>query len=336
MCNHRFVGMSLFLLAVTLATAQTPPRSAATPDLWHAPATIATLDLRYGSGSASRAPRGPMTFVEEDLGGTSPKFVVRDAQGTKWKVKLGLEVRPETVAVRLLWAMGYYVREDYFVPQLSVTGVHLQRGAQLVGVDGSVRDGRWERERDGAKKIGDWKWRDNPMRGTRPFNGLRVMMALLNNWDLKDDNNAVYRVSASRHDAAPREIYMVSDVGASFGATHKMVPPSRGKNNLADYRRSSPHFVSHASSRVVDFDTPGRPSWIYAFQPTAYLARVRMQWIGRHVPRADVEWIAAMLAQLRPSQIHDAFAAAGYTPATVEAFSQALEQRIAELNALRQ
>jgi hypothetical protein len=28
--------------------------------------------------------------------------------------------------------------------------------------------------------------------GTREFNGLRVMMALINNWDLKANNNSVY------------------------------------------------------------------------------------------------------------------------------------------------
>ena len=50
--------------------------------------------------------------------------------------------------------------------------------------------------------------------GTRELNGLRVMMALINNWDLKDENNAIYREKPVRD-----QIYEVSDLGASFGTT---------------------------------------------------------------------------------------------------------------------
>jgi hypothetical protein len=41
-----------------------------------------------------------------------------------------------------------------------------------------------------------------------------------------------------------------------------------------------------------------------------------------------------LLAQLSPSQIRDAFRAAGYAPPDVEAFSQEVEHRIAELESL--
>ena len=50
--------------------------------------------------------------------GRSPKdkFTVRDAQGGKWKIKLGDEARPETVATRFVWAVGFHTDEDYFLP----------------------------------------------------------------------------------------------------------------------------------------------------------------------------------------------------------------------------
>jgi len=38
------------------------------------------------------------------------------------------------------------------------------------------------------------------------------MMALINNWDLKDVNNAVHEYEGKR-------IYLISDLGASFGST---------------------------------------------------------------------------------------------------------------------
>ena len=82
------------------------------PVLWHQSADIASLDLYEGQGGTKHAPRPPFTFLEENKSGTNPKFDVTDADGHKWRVKLGEEARPEVVASRLLWAMGYIVNDD--------------------------------------------------------------------------------------------------------------------------------------------------------------------------------------------------------------------------------
>ena len=39
----------------------------------------------------------------------------------KWKIKLGDEARPETVATRFLWAAGYFADEDYYLRDLRVS-----------------------------------------------------------------------------------------------------------------------------------------------------------------------------------------------------------------------
>src|SRR5579871_4357738 len=98
--------------------------------LWRAHANVAQLDLFYGLGGEKDQPRGPFTFEKEDLKGSSPKFVVRDADGVKWKVKLGPEAQPEVPASRLVWAAGYFANEDYLVPVLRVENMqeHLHRG----------------------------------------------------------------------------------------------------------------------------------------------------------------------------------------------------------------
>src|ERR1041385_4592782 len=77
--------------------------------IWTNPADIETRDLFYGAGGSAHVPRAPFTFLKEDLGGSNPKFDVRDSDGVKWKVKMGNEARPETAASRLLWSVGYYV-----------------------------------------------------------------------------------------------------------------------------------------------------------------------------------------------------------------------------------
>src|SRR5579862_1259528 len=242
--------------------------------LWRDPGDIASRDLFYGPGGAERQPHGPFTFEKEDLDGTNPKFVVRDADGMKWKVKLGVEARPETVATRLVWAVGYAANEDYFLPDLRVKNMppRLHRGQKLISPDGSMHNVRLKREDE--KKIGEWKWRRDPFTGTREWNGLRVMMAVLNNWDLKDENNSIYR------DAEAERVYMVSDLGASFGTPAASWPLSKAKGNLDSYRRSP--FIRRETSTTVDFSVAGRPKYVYLVHPRNYVTRVRIEWIGKN------------------------------------------------------
>src|SRR5262249_39037549 len=163
--------------------------------LWHDPGEISSLDLAFGSGGKERAPRADAayTFVKEDLGGTSTKFYVKDQDGVEWLVKVGDEARGETAATRFVWAMGYFTDEDYFVPVLHVAGlIKLHRHSKSIHKDGTITNARLKRSLKDQKKLATWAWADNPFRGSRELNGLRVMMALINNWDLKTVNNKIY------------------------------------------------------------------------------------------------------------------------------------------------
>jgi hypothetical protein len=293
--------------------------------LWRDPADIAMRDLLHGPGGAAHQPRGPYTFLKEDLNGTNPKFTVRDSDGVKWKVKLGVEARPETVATRLIWAVGYSANEDYFLPDLQVSNMppHLHRGQKLINPDGSMHNVRLKREDE--KKLGDWRWRQDPFSGTRAWNGLRVMMALLDNWDLKDVNNSIYQ-------AGDAQIYMVSDLGASFGTDGPAWPLSKAKGNLQSYTRSK--FIRRYTATTVDFGTPARPEWLWLVHPGGYFRRLSLRWIGRDIPRADARWMGDLLSRLSNRQIEDAFRAAGYSPEEVAGFSRIVESRIAALGEL--
>ena len=298
----------------------------ATAVLWRDPVDIRSRDLFHGPGGAQHEPHGPYTFVKEELGGSNPKFTVRDRDGVKWKVKLGVEARPETVATRLVWAVGYAANEDYFVPQLRVENMppRLHRGRKLVSPDGSMVNVRLKRE--DQKKVDEWQWRDNPFTGTRELNGLRVMMAVVNNWDLKDVNNAVYL------DGDSRRTYLVSDMGATFGTPAASWPLSKAKGNLRSYSRSK--FIRRATATTVDFYVPGRPEFVYLVHFHEYFMRRSLRWIGRNIPRADARWMGDLLSRLSISQIQDAFRAAGYSPLEVEGFSNVVARRIALLTDL--
>jgi len=301
------------------------------PIIWTDPGDISSRNLFYGAGGEKGQPHPPVTFEKEDTKGTNPKFDVRDQEGEKWKVKLGVEARPETAATRLLWAVGYFTEYDYLLPELRVKSLpHLQRGQNFVNAGGMVKEARVKRHPQHAEKQDIWQWKKNPFIGTREFNGLRVMMSLMNNWDVKDENNAVYK-----DDRTGRDIYVVTDVGASFGSIGYRLGPGRGKGSLDLYKKSK--FISHIHKNTVDFTSPARSTVIRLlgiFSIPNFVSRMHLRWIGRNIPIEDAKWVGGLLAQLKPAQIQDAFRAAGYSDKDVMSYSEVVEKRIAELGRL--
>ena len=293
--------------------------------LWSDPGDIRSRDLFYGPGGKDGQPQPPFKFEKENTNGNSPKFDVRDAHDEKWTAKLAYEARPETSATRLMWAVGYVANIDYFIADLHVEGMpqHLKRGGDYVAKGGEVFLARLQRKP--GKNHEPWSWRHNPFSGTREFNGLRVMMALLNNWDLKDDNNASYEDKDSG-----RTIYYVTDLGASFGPSGKSYSDKGSRGNIKAYSHSK--FVSKVTPEYVSFNFPTPPAIYHIFNLPYFIHQLRNRWIGKKIPRQDVKWIASLLTQLTPEQIHDAFRAGGYNPEQVEAFSAALQARIAQLS----
>ena len=319
-------AVALFILfAAILSTAQKPV-------LWSDPGDIRSKNLFWGAGGEDHQPKLPVEFEREDLHGTSPKFDVHDAAGKKWGAKTGLEPRPETAASRLLWAVGYVANEDYYYPQLQVQNLPptLRRGQQYLRPGGAVVNVRLQRHPDHLKRVGNWNWRHNPFYGTREFNGLRVMMGLIANWDLKDDNNAIFE---NEKEPGP-QVYSVSDVGTSMGTPGKSYNDRVSKGNLAVYNHTK--LIAHAHKDYIDLNFPKCPPFteLFEFEWGFYFRQVHMRWIGKHIPRADAKWIGSLLAQLTQDQIRDAFRAAGYSELEITAYTDALLSRIHELNSL--
>ncbi len=297
--------------------------------LWHDPQDISTRNLFYGPGGEADQPQGTLTFVKEDMEGSNPKFDATDQNGTKWKVKMGVEARPETVAARLVWAVGYYADEDYFLPVVRVKEMpRLHRGHKYVAPDGTVANVRLKRNPEDGKKIGTWEWAEDPFTGTREWNALRVLMAVINNWDLKDENNAIIQIRGDQ----PEQLYLVSDLGASFGKIGFGWTRSGSKGNLKAYTHSK--FIKQMTAEEVTFYVPSRPALDHYPEIPSLRRRLRLRWIGRDIPRADARWMGDLLGRLSPQQIRDAFRAAQYSDHDVEGFSQVVEKRIAELRSL--
>jgi hypothetical protein len=294
--------------------------------IWRDPGDMASLNLLYGAGGRAHAPdpTGTFTFVKEDLQATSPKFDIVDARGTRWRVKLGQEPESETAATRFLWAAGYFVDEDYYLATLKVTGMPaLHRGASFVRADGTVHRARLERQLKEVKQPGGWSWFDNPFVDGRELNGLRVMMSLLNNWDLSEANNSIVERGGERR-------YLVADLGATFGNTGNSL--TRSKSVPEEYADSA--FVEKTTPDFIDFVMHSRPFLLSAVNLPNYRDRTRMEQVTRHIPRADAKWLGRRLSRLSGAQIRDAFRAGGYTHDEVEVYTRAMRARIAELGAL--
>jgi hypothetical protein len=294
--------------------------------LWREPKDIASRDLFYGPGGRAHAPQGTFTFKEEDMAGSQPKFDVIDQDGVIWRVKMGPEARPETAASRLVWAVGYFANEDYFMPVLHVEKMQrLRRGRDLVSPENNVYNVRLKRRMNDEKKIGSWSWAKDPFTDTREWYSLRVLMAVMNNWDLKGVNNSVYQ---TRGEPA-EERYVVSDLGGSFGPTGFN---GKLKGNPAAYCESK--WIKAISPEFIDFNVPSGPA-LYVYANFRELARrLDLRWLGRHIPREDARWMGDLLARLAPNQIRDAFRAGGYSPQEVEQLSEVVERRISELEGL--
>jgi hypothetical protein len=328
------LSVAVVLLLTPLLVSQERRAPRPEPVLWVDPGDIASRDLFWGPGGTEHQPALPVEFVAEDKKGTSTKFEVRDTAGTKWTAKLGLEAKPEIAAARLLWAVGYCANENYFVPELEVKDMPavLSRGQNLAGHDGHVPNVRLQHHPDHYKTHGHWNWRHNQFYGTREFNGLRIMMGLISNWDLKDDNNAVLE---SKNDDRP-EVYQVSDLGTSMGTPGKSYTDKVSKGNLKVYRRT--RLIAHVHDDHIDLNFPKRPPLAELFPEFEwgfFFHQLNIRWVGRHIPRKDAEWIASLLSQLSSNQIADAFRAAGYSPDEVQAYTQSVVSRIGELQQLR-
>lgn len=274
-----------------------------TPVLWRDPGNIASRDLFAGPGGEAMKPDlSSLTFIKEETGGYSKKYRVRDGKGRVWVAKLSKEAQSETAATRIMWAIGYQTEIPYLVPSVTIDG------------KGTFENVKFEARPENIKRLDLWKWSDNPFVGTKEFQGLKVLMVLLENWDIKDDNNKILLV---RDEQTGRDElqYIISDLGATFGKTGGVL--SRTRNKPEDYVEAK--FINEVKGNRVDFRFSGKRQSLFD-----------------DITIAQARWLGSLLAQLTDQQIQDAFRAANYTPDQIKMLSDGLKARITELQTLPQ
>jgi hypothetical protein len=270
--------------------------------MWE-PVDVSSRDLFLGPGGTEWQPDlSNVTFVEEKKGGASEKFFIKDGAGKTWVVKIGPEAQPETAAIRILWALGYKTEINYLLPTLTVPGKGVYQNARL------------EARPDHIERGERWNWKNNPFKGTNEFQGLKMMMAFLNNWDMKIEmNNAILQNTETGE-----EYYIVSDLGTTFGKLGNNDMPifwrkGRSVNNPGDY----------SETEVIKETKDGDLKLAYKGQNSSIFEDITIEQ-GR--------WLAKLLKQLSYQQITDAFRAANYTESDINILARSVQNRIEEFD----
>lgn len=293
--------MAFALPALAQSEKQKKSMPVGTPVLWRDPGPIESRNLLLGAGGEAMKPDlRRVTFIEKKTGGYSTKYRVKDAAGNEWVAKLGKEAQPDTAANRLLWAMGYETEIAYLIPRLTIEG------------KGTFENVRLEARPKHIDRTIDWKWEDNPFTGTPQFQGLKVMMVLINNWDIKDSNNEIL-ATRNQRTGQSELLYIISDLGGSFGKTGGFL--SRSRNKPGDFVKAD--FIESVKGNIIDFNYGGKSKKLFD-----------------NITTSDAKWIGGLLARLSDKQIKDAFRAANYLPEEVERLSRAVRQRIEALNSV--
>jgi hypothetical protein len=316
------VQLRLFTLIVALiACAEAPhaqPRSILSTELaelWQEPTDLLERDLFYGPGGAALAPPSSgatYEFVAFKTSGTNPGYDVKDASGRMWSVKLGIEAQPEVTASRILWAIGFHQPPQYFVHEFT-----------LAGMDAGVKQtARFRTDNPQWKAAGDWSWYENPFMNSTPMRGLVVAQLILNNWDLKTDNNRLYEMVDPA--AKPQRIYMVRDVGASLGHSRQAylfkilgTMGSQGtKNDIDGFEGQG--FIKKVDGNQVTFDYRG----------------LNQELVDR-VTVPDVIWVCELMARIPDGHWQAAFKAGAFAQADADRFIKKIKEKIAQGLALK-
>jgi hypothetical protein len=270
------------------------------PEVWQAPTDIASRDLVYGPWGQEHAPDPEATFSfrHAKTHGVSPGLTVTDAGDREWSVKVGPEGPVEVVVSRVLSAVGYHQPPVYFLKTFRMKDEHGLR---------TLPGGRFRPRVKELKELDDWSWQENPFVGTKPYQGLLVILMLLDSSDLKNSNNSMYEFKPK--EGWPRRWYVVRDLGTALGETGRLDPK---RNDPDIFERHK--FISGVHDGFVEFSYHGWHRELYR---------------NRVMPD-DVKWACDLTAQLTDRQWADAFTTAGYEPEVAARFIAALKARIDE------
>ncbi len=276
---------------------------------------MTAVDWVWGPGGSSTAPRPPFRFVKENFSGVNPKIDVLDSADRAWVVTFGGGLHADTFAARFLYALGYAAIPTVLVRGTSIEGVHdLKRAKPFVADDGTIHDAQFKLDKHYEHQ---WSWNDPRLIDTRELGGLKIIMMLLSNWDGadardgQDSNNAIYEESNLAGTANGR--FAVTNWISSLGRTGGLL--ERDRWNWRGYRDQTPGFAVLRSGGSIKWGFQGKHGGD----------------IVNGVGVEDVRWLVPYLSRITDEELATGLAASGAWDFVGRQFTQAIRQRILEL-----
>jgi hypothetical protein len=294
--------------------------------LWTDPGDVASLDFTCGSGGEQQQPQPPFLFVKEDLGGSNPKVIVKDAKDRTWSVKWSKEAHSDVFSSRIAWACGFVTQPMYYVAKGQIRGIDkpLKRAASEIHGDGYFTAARFQLRKDDPKflKEAGWSWVNNPFPRSPQVHALQIVMMLVSDWDNKDardqDRDSNLAIFEEQTAGLPRYLYFVADWGGSMGKWGGVAGRSRW--DAQGFAAQTPDFVKGSHGDVIE--------WGYRGQRTEDQVKdIRLK---------DVQWLLKYLGLITDDQIRAGLTASGATPEEIDLFTRSLRDRIGQLQRVAQ
>jgi hypothetical protein len=283
--------------------------------LWRAPSGIGMENWTCGSAGCDHAPAPPFHFEKEDMEGTFPKLTVTDAKGRTWSVKFGVKVMPESFSSRFVAALGYVVEPSYYVASGKLDDASkLSRARGYVKSDGTFVRARFQlRDKNTLEFLPKhaWSLTDNPFVGTHELAGLRVLLMMLSNWDVKDfrsgeesSNTAVFRGPGGEL------LYSFFDWGSTLGRWGNIT--RRTRSDCTGFSADTPRLITGVRDNVVVWGYSGKHEEI----------------VRNGITVDDLRWLDPYLSAITDEQIRAGLKASGANDRENATCTEALESRI--------
>jgi hypothetical protein len=282
--------------------------------LWKDPGAIERIDFAKAAGGRAQ-PRPPFRFVSESFDGSSPKILVRDQADVLWRVKAGTEIRAEAFATRFVAALGYYADPVWFVRQGTISGATgLKRAAGFVNSQGKFYEAAFERRDPALRTLSqDWSWSRNPFLATREFQGLKIAMMLLSNWDNKDARDRFRGtntgIKEQTEGGTQGLLYYVTDWGQTLGGWGN---DQKSKSwDCAAFAAQTPSFIQGRAGNTIRFG--------YVGQHTEFREGITVE---------SARWLMQYLGRISDMQLRAGLKASGASGLDTACFAEQLRRRI--------
>ena len=298
------IGVAACGGAIEIKPPQHPPSADDIKQLWMDPGSE-PRDLFWGIGGKKYAPDPDAVYKlkTRDATGFSTKYDVDGPKDAQWSAKIGPEAQTEVVMSRILWGLGFHQQPIYYLPSWTL---------EHNGTKSTESEARFRPKLKAFERLDEyWWWQQNPFVGTHELNGLLVILLMFNSTDLKNDNNAIYKLPEPLEGG--RRWFIVRDLGASLGETGSYYPR---RNCLECFERHG--FITAIDGEHVQFDYVGRHQEL--------LSMIRP---------ADVQWAAKLMTRFTDAQWRDAFRAANYSDGDAERYIRRVKEKIDDGLALR-